>query len=119
MSTFPLLKTGAVTQYPASVVQQYSTDVVVFLDGTEQRSRNWSGQARRWLIDLSLLDDAEARSIEELFVTQAGSYSSFSFVDPWSGTTYTDCSFAEDTLSISMESQDRTKLRLTIVENRH
>ena len=119
MSTFPLLKTGAVMQYPAIRIQQYGTDLVVFLDGTEQRSRKLPGTANRWVIDLSLLDENEARSLEEFYLSQSGSYGSFSFTDPWSGTAYTDCSFAEDTLSMSLEAQDRVRLRLTVVENRH
>ena len=118
MSTFPLLKTGAVTQYPASVIQQYGTDVVVFLDGTEQRNRRLPGQLRRWVIDLSLLDDNEVRRMEEFFLSRSGSYGSFTFTDPWNETVYTNCSFAEDTLTVNFESQDRAKLRLTILENR-
>ena len=118
MSTLPLLKTGAVMQYPANCVQQYGTDLVVFLDGTEQRSRKLPGPATRWVIDLSMLDENEARNLEEFFLSQSGSYGSFSFTDPWSGTAYADCSFAEDTLSLSFEAQDRAKLRLTVVANR-
>ena len=118
MSTFPLLKTGAVMQYPASVIQQFRTDLVVFLDGTEQRSRKLPGPAKRWVIDLSLLDDAEVRMIEEFYLSQSGSYGSFAFTDPWSGTAYADCSFLEDSLAISFEAQDRAKMRMTVVENR-
>ena len=79
MSTLPLLKTGAVTQYPAIMVQQFSTDIVVFLDGTEQRNRNWPLAQKRWLIDLSLLDDREVRKIEEFFIAESGRYASFAF----------------------------------------
>lgn len=118
MSTFPLLKTGAVTQYPASVIQQYGTDLVIFLDGTEQRNRRLPGPAKRWVIDLSQLDDDEARRVEAFFLSQSGSYGSFSFSDPWSGTTYTDCSFEEDVLVLRFEAQDRAQLRLTVLENR-
>ncbi len=118
MSTFPLLKTGAVMQYPAVSVQQYGTDLIVFLDGTEQRSRKLSGPARRWVLDLTMLDESEVRNLEEFFLSQAGSYGSFSFIDPWSGTVYTNCSFADDTLPMSFEAQDRAKMRLTVVENR-
>jgi len=118
MSTFPQLKTGAVMQYPASVVQQFSTDLVVFLDGTEQRSRKWSNAARRWTIDLSLLDESEIRSVEEFFVGQSGALGSFAFTDPWSGTTYPSCSIAEDSLTMQFDAQDRARLKLTVVENR-
>lgn len=118
MSTFPLLKTGAVMQYPASSVQQYGIDLVVFLDGTEQRSRKLPGPLKRWVIDLSMLDEGEARGLEEFFLSQSGSYGSFTFTDPWSGTVYSDCSFAEDTLSMTFEAEDRVRLQLTVVENR-
>jgi hypothetical protein len=118
MSTFPLLKTGAVMQYPASRIQQFGTDLVVFLEGTEQRSRKLPGPAMRWVIDLSMLDEGEVRNLEEFFLSQSGSYGNFSFTDPWRGTTFTNCSFAEDTAAMSFEAQDRAKLRLTIVENR-
>ena len=39
MSAFPKLKTGAVAQYPASRALSQATEVVRFLDGTEQRYR--------------------------------------------------------------------------------
>ena len=38
---FPTLKTGAVMQYPGKRILQFSTDVVRFLDGTEQRYREY------------------------------------------------------------------------------
>ena len=119
MSTFPLLKTGAVMQYPARRVDQYGTDVVVFLDGREQRCRKLAAPIRHWVVELTMLDESEVRSLEEFLISNRGSYGDFSFTDPWSGTAYTDCSFAEDTLQMSFEAQDRAKLRLTVVENRH
>ncbi len=117
MSTFPLLKTGAITQYPATAVQQFSTDLVVFMDGTEQRSRKLPGPAKKWVINLAMLDESEMRVLEEFYIAQSGNYASFSFADPWTSTVYPDCSFQEDTLLLGFEAQDRGKLRLTVVEN--
>ena len=37
MSEFPPLKTGAVMQYPAQKEARFSTTVVRFTDGSEQR----------------------------------------------------------------------------------
>ena len=59
MNEFPQLKTGAVAQYPAQRITQFSTQVMQFLDGSEQRYREFSGPLRRWVIDLTSLDDEE------------------------------------------------------------
>lgn len=37
---FPTLKTGATLQYPAQRATAFSTDVVRFVDGSEQRFRD-------------------------------------------------------------------------------
>ena len=37
MSTFPLLKSGAVSQYPTTVTQAQPVQVIRFVDGTDQR----------------------------------------------------------------------------------
>ena len=39
MNEFPKLKTGAVAQYPAQRTTRYSTHVMRFMDGSEQRYR--------------------------------------------------------------------------------
>ena len=59
MPSFPLLKTGAVTQYPAQKSFAYSNYVARFLDGAEQRYRECGGPLSRWLIRLDLVDEAE------------------------------------------------------------
>src|SRR3981081_1978974 len=99
MSDFPVLKTGAVMQYPAQNSSAFSTQVVRFVDGAEQRFRDFAGPVHRWLIKLNALDETEISRISELFRDEAGASGSFTFTDPWSGTTFADCSFEQDELA--------------------
>ena len=41
MATFPTLKTGAVMQYPAKATIRYSNRFIKFVDGGEQRYRDY------------------------------------------------------------------------------
>ena len=118
MSDFPTLKTGAVLQYPAQRSNQYSTKVVRFVDGSEQRFQNYQTPLRRWLIQLDLLDQAELHTLREFFRTQSGAAGSFSFTDPWDGTAYSTCSLASDEMTEALEDEFKGKTSLTIQENR-
>ena len=96
----------------------YGTDVVVFLDGREQRCRKLAAPIRHWVVELTMLDESEVRSLEEFLISNRGSYGNFSFIDPWSGITYPSCSFDEDIFSVLSEAHDRIKVRVTVRENR-
>ncbi|MFN0106533.1 MAG: DUF2460 domain-containing protein [Bryobacteraceae bacterium] len=92
MNEFPKLKTGAVAQYPAQRTTRYSTRVMRFMDGSEQRYREFSGPLRRWVIELTTLDEEEMDALEAFFLAEQGGYGTFSFVDPWDDLEYADCS---------------------------
>ncbi len=113
MSAFPVLKTGAVAQYPANRAIEHSTSVLVFVDGSEQRFREFASPARKWVIRLELLDEGELAALEDFLIAQQGRLGTFSFTDPWDGTTYPDCSLEAD--SIPLESQDLMRGRTTMV----
>src|SRR3954471_10621095 len=98
MNDFPQLKTGAVLQYPAAKRIQYATRITRFLDGSEQRFRDFPAPVQYWVIRLELLTEQEMRRIQDLHGANQGQYGSFAFVDPWVGTEYPDCSFARDEL---------------------
>ena len=98
-ATFPTLKTGAVTQYPATKSTQYSSFVLRFLDGSDQRYREFSAPLRRWTIQLSMLDEAELNALDQFFNSQQGRFETFSFVDPWTQSTIPSCR-VEQTSSI-------------------
>ena len=118
MVTFPILKTGAVAQYPAGKSMQYRNQVVRFLDGSEQRYRDSAGPLHQWIIRLSELDDSEMAAVEGFFEGNQGRLGSFAFTDPWDGSQYPDCSLAKDELDFSLTAEMSAETTLTVVENR-
>jgi hypothetical protein len=118
MSDFPSLRTGAVAQYPATRQIQSSTCVLRFLDGSEQRFREYGRPIRSWTVRLGLLDDEEMAALESFFLSQQGQSGSFSFTDPWDGTIYPSCSLESDLLSLEYGNLSRGRTTLVIKENR-
>jgi hypothetical protein len=118
MSEFPLLKTGAVTQYPAQRTTRYSTQVMWFVDGTEQRYREYSGPLRRWIIQLEALDDEELEAMEAFFLQEQGSYGSFAFMDPWDGQEYPDCSLENPEAYFEYAAIHDGRTKLVVRQNR-
>ena len=118
MSDFPLLKTGAVMQYPAEKELGYATHVMRFVDGSEQRCREYSVPLHRWLIRLDLLDEMELATMEEFFLARQGSLDAFSFTDPWDGTPYPNCSFENEEAVIEYLGEGRGRTALVVKENR-
>jgi hypothetical protein len=118
MATFPTLKTGAVTQYPARRRVSYQNQALRFLDGTEQRYRDSAGPLHRWEIRLSELDEGEMAALEAFLIANQGSFATFSFTDPWDGTVYPNCSLASDELDLTAAGEMLGSTNLTVVENR-
>lgn len=117
MTSFPVLSTGAVAQYPSSRAVQASVHVLRFVDGSEQRFRSTKGAARRWVIRLSQVSDVELTAIEAFFAERQGRAGSFEFTDPWDGTVYSDCSFEHDEIETLIVGEDRGAVELAIREN--
>jgi len=118
MATFPKLKTGAVAQYPASKSLHFQNQTVRFLNGEEQRYRDAAGPLRQWTIRLSEIDESEMAAFEQFFEDNQGRFGNFEFTDPWDGTRYANCSISGDDLTLGSSAEMRTKISLTIVENR-
>ncbi len=118
MSDFPALKTGAVLQYPAQKGLGFCTDVLRFVDGSEQRFREYSTPLRRWMIRLDLLDDGELQLLREFFLTMSGAAGSFAFTDPRDGSKYADCSFEGETMDGALLDEGKARTGLTVRENR-
>ncbi|MBI1792247.1 MAG: hypothetical protein HYR60_32390 [Acidobacteria bacterium] len=110
----PLLKTGAVAQYPVTTRVRHRTETRQYLDGSEQRHREFRAPLREWAIRLDLLDEAEMAALAEFFA----SYSSFSFVDPHTQAQYPDCSVADEDVAFDLMGEMRGRATLTIRENR-
>jgi hypothetical protein len=117
MSAFPLLATGAVTQYPAQRGVQFSTVALQFVDGSEQRFQMYAGSLHQWAIQVSLLNQAELQELQEFFRSLDGRAQNFSFTDPWDGTTYASCSLASDTMAAIMAGEWNGQTSLTVMEN--
>jgi hypothetical protein len=112
--TFPQLKTGAVMQYPGSRTHNCSTNVAQFLDGSEQRFREWRKPRRRWVVRLDILDDTEISKLEEFFLAVRGATSEFEFVDPFDGIVYSHCSFEDQVMCMSWSSFGSGEARLIV-----
>ena len=117
MPAFPTLKTGAVAQYPASKTVCYSSRVVKFLDGTDQRYREYDVPRHKWLFPLTQLDQAELSALEQFFTSQSGQFSGFAFTDPWTQTGYPACSIDQNTLAYELTEEVRASSGIAVTEN--
>ena len=118
MASFPLLKTGVVAQYPTDRRRNFSTQVTRFLDGSEQRFPGYGSPLMAWTIHYELLDESEMAVIEAFFESAGGRAGTFSFTDPFDGTVYPSCSFANDQLEMQFAGPQEGKMQLVIRENR-
>ena len=114
MANFPVLKTGAVAQYPLERGLRFSTHAVRFMDGSRQRFRLFGGGLRRWSIRLDLLDEAELAALIG-FVEQQGS-STFAFTDPVSDTTAAKCIISGEQFQALADHELRARATLVIEE---
>jgi hypothetical protein len=117
MPSFPQLRTGAIAQYPSQKEISFPTSIARFVDGSEQRFRSAKGPARRWMIRLSQVTAEEMAALEEFFESLQGRFGSFTFIDPWDGTEYPDCSFDTDEFSSNAASEWRWAIGLMIRSN--
>jgi hypothetical protein len=117
MASFPQLRTGAIAQYPSQKQIAFPTIVSRFIDGSEQRFRSAKGPERRWMIRLSQITAEEMAALEEFFETVQGRFGSFTFIDPWDGTEYPDCSLDSDEFGSNAASDWRWATKLIIRSN--
>ena len=75
-----------------------------------------AGGAQR-VVQLDLMDDTEARSLEDFFASGEGRLGSFLFTDPWDGHVYDNCSVAADELALVTAGEMRGSTKLTVVRN--
>jgi hypothetical protein len=116
MANFPSLSTGAVTQYPAALVIGQSAQVIRFLDGSDQRFLTQRRQYRRWQIRLDLLNENELQEVELFFDAQSGNYSTFSFPDPFTGSTVPNCRIGDSALVTAYTGVNAGSTSLWVIE---
>lgn len=116
MATFPLLRSGAVSQYPMGAGTGQGVQIIRFVDGLDQRFLLQGGQLRRWEINLTRLTDSEVSAIENFFRSQSGDYSVFSFPDPLSGTMVLNCRFGASEMTFDFDDVNSASSSFWIIE---
>ena len=111
---FPQLKTGAVAQYPLRRAQQFSTEAVRFLDGSQQKFRLFGSGMRRWVISLEALDEQELCSLIDFVDAQASGV--FAFTDPITGEVVARCALATGHFDAEMTDEARGRTTILVEE---
>ena len=117
MATFPKLRTGAISQYPSSRSLQFSTHVVSYVDGSEQRFRMFPSAVTRWRVRLDQVSETELAAVAAFFEEQQGRFARFTFVDPWTGVEHVGCSFDQDAAEFVLDSEQAGRSVLVIRTN--
>jgi hypothetical protein len=115
VANFPTLKSGAVAQYPSDRSQNFATNVLRFVDGSEQRFPGYAKALRSWTIRLDLLDESELVALEQFFVSQVGRAGVFAFTDPFDGSV-ANCRFGSDQLELTCSDVGAGKSAVVIQE---
>ena len=118
MATFPALSTGAFVQHPTATKYDCGTEVIRFLDGSDQRCLVRSRTLRSWTVKLQLLSDQELARLEQFFIDVQGSYGTFSFIDPRSGVVYPQCRFQDSSLMTGYQALGQGATDMVVVEVR-
>lgn len=104
-------------QYPAQRGLELSTTTLQFVDGSEQRFRNYQAPLHKWVIQLSLLDQSELHQLQEFFRDTVGSAGNFAFTDPRDGANYPSCSLGSDSMTTALAGEWNGNTSLTVLEN--
>jgi hypothetical protein len=107
MATFPVLKTGAVAQYPLDCGVRFSTQAIRFMDGSQQKFRLIGVGLRRWTLKLDLLGEDELGAVIAFVEQQASA--TFAFTDPVTGDNVATCIISgqqfDATMNLKMSGQ--------------
>ncbi len=117
MSTLPVLNTGAVLQFPASRSFSFSTTIVQFVDGQEQRYPAYAKPLHRWMIRFDALQEDELQRLIAFVGSVGGPVGTFSFTDPWDGVVYPSCSIEGQDTEAELYDALRCKTSMIVREN--
>src|SRR5579859_4514131 len=78
-----LLSSGSIARYPLSTKEMFATRMNKFADFSRQTFAQLANPLSSWVLNLSMLTDAEASDWKDLFEATQGAYAPFSFIDPW------------------------------------
>ncbi len=116
MATFPLLASGATTQYPTPRATGQGAQAIRFLDGSDQRYLTQGRTFRQWQIQLDLLNETEIQQVETFFAEQSGDYSIFIFPDPFSGANIPNCRIGAPGLVTEYVGVDMSSTSFWVIE---
>jgi hypothetical protein len=114
MATFPVLKTGAVAQYPLDRGVRFSTQAVRFMDGSRQRFRLHGTGLRRWTLKLAQLDEEELGAVIAFVEQQTGA--TFAFTDPVTGDNVATCIISGQQFDATMNREMSGQTTIVIEE---
>lgn len=116
MLNFPKLSSGAISQYPTVQQTTALTNVMKFIDGSEQRFASSGKGLQAWQVSYELLNEQEFASIISFIQsTQAGTQA-FAFRDPRTGITHNCCRLDLHQFK-ALYREGRSSLRLLIRED--
>ena len=123
-TNFPTLSSGVACQLPvqqssdfwSNVYDQGSGPRYVWGFYAEGLSGFPTGYLRSWRLSYPVLSDADLATLEAFFMTQQGCYSSFTFTDPLSGSSYDHVRFDTDELAIQHQDYNRASVTLLLVQ---
>ncbi len=104
-------------QYPLERRVRSATQVVRFLDGSEQKYRGLAAPLHAWRVTLDLLDDVERDAMDAFFAGLQGAVQTFAFTDPWDGVAYAYCRLGADEMQSLELNEMRTRVAIDILEN--
>ena len=113
MQTFPRLKTGAAAQLGSIRQVSYRTEVLWYIDGTEQRMTSGAAEIE-WQLKFDHLDEQEVTSLSDFFAYWHSSPSGFQFHDPWTDTLVEGCHFAQDEFLVEWLEPNRAATSIRI-----
>jgi hypothetical protein len=112
---FPTLKTGAVAQDGIESGRQRLTQVLRYVDGSEQTVKMRRGR-RRWTVRLEQLDESELAGVAEFVERLRGEAGTFAFTDPRSGVRHERCRLEGSEFEVRLEELGDGRSTLRIVE---
>lgn len=116
MPTFPTFDGGIVTQRPWSFGTRWKNQVTQIEHGPKHVYTRQSAVIRAWEVNYPNITDSEVGALHDFFYERHGRTESFDFTDPDSGTTYSNCRFDQDELTITASDIDSNSVRVSIVQ---
>jgi hypothetical protein len=114
MPNLPSLQSGSTVQYPFVTSLRYSTGIIRFVDGSEQRFSHTRGVHRTWTVGLRDLNPSEIEAVAA-FATSSDKQA-FTFYDPVTGEVHSQCTLLAQPVTVEHADEQRAHLSLTIVE---